>query len=96
MTECFQKTVLVWVPCAFLWLFSVTEVYYFLSSKRKNIPYTWLFISKQVLIVALILLNIVDIGMAIHKSTYDKVHDVDYYTPLIRIVTFVSIVCNSF
>ncbi|KOC70044.1 Multidrug resistance-associated protein 1 [Habropoda laboriosa] len=88
VTECFQKTVLVWVPCTFLWLFSGIEIYYFLSSKRKNIPYTWLFISKQVLTVALILLSIIDLGKAIHKSTYDKVYNVDYYTPFIKIVTF--------
>lgn len=72
ITECFQKTVLVWVPCAFLWLFSGIEIYYFLNSKNKNIPYTWLFISKQILIITLILLNIVDLGIAIHKSTYKK------------------------
>lgn len=83
---------LVWVPCAFLWLFSGIEIYYFLNSKNKNIPYTWLFISKQILIITLILLNIVDLGIAIHKSTYEKVYNVDYCTPIIRIVTFVSII----
>ncbi|KAG6802309.1 multidrug resistance-associated protein 1 [Apis mellifera caucasica] len=90
ITECFQKTVLVWVPCAFLWLFSGIEIYYFLNSKNKNIPYTWLFISKQILIITLILLNIVDLGIAIHKSTYEKVYNVDYCTPIIRIVTFLK------
>ncbi|PBC29188.1 Multidrug resistance-associated protein [Apis cerana cerana] len=90
ITECFQKTVLVWIPCAFLWLFSGIEIYYFLNSKNKNIPYTWLFISKQILIITLILLNIVDLGIAIHKSTYEKVYNVDYCTPIIRIVTFLK------
>ncbi|XP_006612231.1 multidrug resistance-associated protein 1 [Apis dorsata] len=90
ITECFQKTVLVWVPCAFLWLFSGIEIYYFLNSKNKNIPYTWLFISKQILIITLILLNIVDLGIAIHKSTYEKVYNVDYCTPIIKIVTFLK------
>ena len=83
---------LVWVPCAFLWLFSGIEIYYFLNSKSKNIPYTWLFISKQILIVTLIVLNIVDLGRAIHKSTYEKVYNVDYCTPVIKIITFVSII----
>nr|XP_034174731.1 multidrug resistance-associated protein 1 isoform X3 [Osmia lignaria] len=87
--ECFEKTVLVWVPCAFLWLFSAIEVYYFLNSKRKNIPYTWLFITKQVLMLTLILLSVVDIGEAIQRSTYEEVYNVDYYTPLIKIITFV-------
>lgn len=83
---------LIWVPCIFLWLFSGIEIYYFLNSKSKNIPYTWLFILKQILIVALIILSIVDIGTAIHRSTYVKVYNVDYCTPVIKIITFVSII----
>ncbi|XP_071568156.1 multidrug resistance-associated protein 1 isoform X3 [Temnothorax nylanderi] len=88
LTECFQKTILVWVPCIFLWAFSAMEAYYFLNSKRRNVPYTWLFISKQVLTVGLILLSIVDLGVAIHASTYRTVHSVDYCTPIVKIVSF--------
>lgn len=66
------------------------EAYYLLNSKRKNVPYTWLFISKQVLTIGLILLSIVDLGMAIHESTYRTVYSVDYYTPFIKIISFVS------
>ncbi|XP_076766694.1 multidrug-Resistance like Protein 1 isoform X1 [Xylocopa sonorina] len=88
-TECFQKTVLVWVPCAFLWMFSGIEIYYFLNSKSKNIPYSWLFVSKLVLIGVLILLSIVDLGNAIHRSTSETVYNVDYCTPSIKIVTFI-------
>lgn len=73
----------------------MTEVYYFLNSKSRNIPYTWLYISKHVLIMALILLSIVDIGIAIHKSNFDTVYSVDYYTPVIKIFTFVSITYDS-
>lgn len=47
-TPCFEKTVLVWVPCIFLWVFSPMEVYYILNSKQKDIPWTWLNISKLV------------------------------------------------
>ncbi|XP_011636992.1 multidrug resistance-associated protein 1 isoform X1 [Pogonomyrmex barbatus] len=88
LTECFQKTVLVWIPCGFLWMFSVIEGYYFLNSKRRNVPYTWLFISKQVLTIGLILLCIVDLGVAIHESTKDTVYSVDFYTPVIKIISF--------
>ncbi|XP_011699220.1 PREDICTED: multidrug resistance-associated protein 1 isoform X8 [Wasmannia auropunctata] len=88
LTECFQKTILVWVPCIFLWAFSAMEAYYLLNSKRRNVPYTWLFISKQVLTVGLILLSIVDLGVAIHESTSRTVHSVDYCTPIVKIVSF--------
>ncbi|XP_067207174.1 multidrug resistance-associated protein 1 isoform X3 [Linepithema humile] len=89
LTECFQKTILIWTPCVFLWVFSAMEAYYLLNSKRRNVPYTWLFISKQVLTIGLILLSIVDLGVAIHESTYRTVYNVDYYTPFIKIISFV-------
>ncbi|XP_033224446.1 multidrug resistance-associated protein 1 isoform X4 [Belonocnema kinseyi] len=88
VTDCFQKTVLVWIPCIFLWSFSSLELYYLLKSKRKNIPYTWLFISKILLTLALIVLAIVDLAFAIYFSTYKKVYDVDFYTPCINIVSY--------
>jgi len=67
------------------------EAYYLLNSKRRNVPHTWLFIFKQILTIGLILLSIVDLGVAIHTSTYDTVYNVDYYTPIIKIISFVSI-----
>ncbi|KAI4481391.1 hypothetical protein M0804_009511 [Polistes exclamans] len=89
LTECFQKTVLIWVPCLFLWIFSAMEVYYLLNSRRKNIPYTWLYISKQVLTAALIVLTVVDLGKAIYNIPYETVYNVDYVTPVIKIISFV-------
>ncbi|XP_053980762.1 multidrug resistance-associated protein 1 isoform X1 [Hylaeus volcanicus] len=87
--ECFQKTILVWVPCAFLWVFSAIEVYYLINSKKKNVPYTWLFISKQILVVALIVLSMVDLENAISRSTSETVFSVDYCTPSIKIISFI-------
>ncbi|CAL1682835.1 unnamed protein product [Lasius platythorax] len=87
LTECFQKTILVWVPCVFLWVFSVMEAYYLINSKRRNVPYTWLFISKQVLTVALIILSIVEIILAMYVNS--TVYSVEYYTPFIKIITFI-------
>ncbi|XP_029673303.1 multidrug resistance-associated protein 1 isoform X3 [Formica exsecta] len=89
LTECFQKTILVWVPCVFLWVFSVMEAYYLINSKRRNVPYTWLFISKQVLTVALIILSIVEILLAMNASGHRMVYSVEYYTPFIKIITFI-------
>lgn len=91
LTECFQKTVLIWTPCIFLWVFSSFEAYYLLKSKRRNVPFTWLFVSKFLLTSALILLSIVDLGKSIRDSYSDiTVYDVDYCTPCVKILTFVS------
>lgn len=68
------------------------EAYYLLNSKRRNVPHTWLFISKQVLTIALILLSIADLILAMLRNTdHHAVYSVDYYTPVIKIITFVSI-----
>ncbi|XP_076374474.1 multidrug-Resistance like Protein 1 isoform X2 [Megalopta genalis] len=97
--KCFQKTMLIWLPCAFLWFFSPIEVYYLISSKKKNIPYTWLYISKQILLALLIILSIVDVGNAIHRGSSEIVFSVDYYTPCVKIVSFILafllVICNK-
>nr|CAD7454509.1 unnamed protein product [Timema tahoe] len=41
VTECFQKTALVWFPCLFLWLFTPLEYYYMRCSKSRDIPWNW-------------------------------------------------------
>lgn len=89
-TPCFQKTVLIWLPCAFFWLFSFLELVYIRSSFNRNIPYGFLNVSKLLLTGALIILTIVDLIVAIVNNDDQPVYAVDYYTPAIKIATFVS------
>ncbi|GLH03628.1 Probable multidrug resistance-associated protein lethal(2)03659 [Gryllus bimaculatus] len=90
LTECFQKTVLVWAPCVFLWVFAPLETYYILNSKFRNIPWNWLNISKLFLTVVLIGLSIADFGYALWKNDQEReVNSVEYYTPLIKLVSFI-------
>nr|CAD7457915.1 unnamed protein product [Timema tahoe] len=89
LTPCFQKTVLVWIPCSFLWLFSSLETYYILHSKTKNVPWNWLNISKIILTALLIVLSIADVGLVASRHSNEfETFSVDYYTPIIRMVTF--------
>ncbi|XP_068990931.1 multidrug resistance-associated protein 1 isoform X8 [Neodiprion pinetum] len=89
LTECFQKTVLVWTPCVFLWTFCSMETYYILSSKRRNIPFTWILISKLLLTSLLVILSIADLGYAIYsQANGETVYSVDYCTPLIKLISF--------
>ncbi|XP_015122091.1 multidrug resistance-associated protein 1 isoform X1 [Diachasma alloeum] len=85
LTPCFQNTVLVWTPCAFLWTFLFLEAYYLINSKRRDIPYSWKFIAKGVLTAVLIVLSVTDLGMAVHQTNSKTVN---YYTPIIKFVTF--------
>lgn len=72
----------------FLGVFAPAEIYFILNSKKKSIPYNWLNISKFVIISALVLLNFIEIII-----TYNSllVQEVDFYLPIIKLITFVSI-----
>ncbi|XP_063974569.1 multidrug resistance-associated protein 1 isoform X1 [Diachasmimorpha longicaudata] len=85
LSSCFQNTVLVWTPCAFLWTFSFLEAYYLINSKRRDIPYSSKFIAKGLLTAVLIVFSIMDLGLAIHRNSSKTV---DYYTPIIKFATF--------
>ncbi|KRT79870.1 ABC transporter ATP-binding protein [Oryctes borbonicus] len=88
-TRCFERTVLVWVPCIYLWIFSSLEVFYILNSKKRNVPWNFLNISKLLFSCVLIILSISDFSVSINRTTKEvEVFNVDIYTPLIRILTF--------
>ncbi|XP_050673788.1 multidrug resistance-associated protein 1 isoform X2 [Leptidea sinapis] len=89
-TPCFEKTVLIWIPCGFLWLTALLDAYYILNSKERNIPWNILNISKLVITILLIVFKFVDLGVAVHKSSNEEedVFSADYYAPLVKILTF--------
>ncbi|XP_058451158.1 multidrug resistance-associated protein 1 isoform X5 [Malaya genurostris] len=89
LTPCFQQTVLVWTPCAFLWLFSLIELYYLRNSRNRNVPWSIVNVSKLIVISVLIVLTIVDLIKAI--STEGPVAPVYFYTPTIKIASFVFV-----
>lgn len=44
----FEKTVLVWIPCLFLWIFLPLEIYYLRHSKAFDIPFNLYNVAKLV------------------------------------------------
>lgn len=89
-TTCFQKTALIWIPCAFLWLFSPLEIVYLRKSINRNISRGFLNVTKLILTAALIILSAVDLIISIVNHDNDSVPPVDFYSPVIKIATFVS------
>ncbi|XP_066145734.1 multidrug resistance-associated protein 1 isoform X1 [Euwallacea fornicatus] len=87
-TICFEKTILVWIPCVFLWVFAGLEVYYIVSSIKKDIPWNWLNLTKLAVTSALNVLMISDFVWNMHKSRTDSIPNVDIYTPLLKLVSF--------
>ncbi|CAF4848492.1 unnamed protein product [Pieris macdunnoughi] len=91
LTPCFEKTVLIWIPCAFLWVGALLETYYILNSKERNIPWNIFNISKLIITILLIVLKFVDLGVTVHKASKEEedVFNVDFYGPVVKILTFV-------
>lgn len=91
LTDCFQKTVLIWTPCIYLWGFGLLDAYYIFDSKERNIPWNPLNITKLIITCLLIVLTLVDLGVTVHMSSQgEPVFNSDYYAPVIKILTFVS------
>lgn len=88
LTPCFEQTALVYAPCAFLWVFTLLEIYYIKKSGDRNIPLNFLNISKLLLTAAIAILTIIDIVYAL--TTDYTTYPVHFYTPVIKLATFVS------
>nr|QST14985.1 ABCC1-1 protein [Diaphanosoma celebensis] len=89
-TECFHQSVLFWIPCGFLWLFSPFEIYEIISSKDRNIPWRLINICKTVVNVLLVILASISLGKSIYDGTNHKeVFTVAYVTPSIMIATLI-------
>lgn len=72
---------------------ALLDLFYILNSKERNIPWNLLNISKLVITCLLIVLKFVDLGVTVHKSSKEDedVFNADYYSPIVKILTFVSI-----
>lgn len=83
-------SLLVWVPCAFLFLFTPLEFYFVSKSRFNHIPWSFLNVMKLIFTTLLIGLSCADIGIAVTKMEAfpEDIFDVHWVTPIVRIVTF--------
>lgn len=86
---------LVWVPCFFLWIFLPLDLYYLSRSTKPDIRWTWINRLKLVITAALSVTSIADIALAFTEKDTTKVPNVDLYSPLIKLLTFVSKCIND-
>ncbi|XP_065205454.1 multidrug resistance-associated protein 1-like [Planococcus citri] len=86
-TICFEKTVLVWIPCVFLWIFLPLEVYFLRRSSAFDIPWNFYNVSKLIVIFILATLALTDIANYVFND-YSYL-PVNFYSPLIRFTTCV-------
>ncbi|KAL3882083.1 hypothetical protein ACJMK2_028455 [Sinanodonta woodiana] len=100
-TECFQNTVLVWIPSTWLWVASPFYFIHLLSKENSSTKcFTWKYITKQILALILLILCIVEIVIeASNLSTSPEekhlVHDA-LLGPLIEGLTLILMfVCTE-
>uniref|UniRef100_A0A1B6KK54 ABC transmembrane type-1 domain-containing protein n=1 Tax=Graphocephala atropunctata TaxID=36148 RepID=A0A1B6KK54_9HEMI len=90
LSLCFEKTVLVWVPCLVLWLLSPLELCLILRSKCRDIPWAPLNSAKLLLNLLLIVISVTNlIGSAVQHFQGENNFAVDLWTPAIQTLTFV-------
>ncbi|XP_042861563.1 multidrug resistance-associated protein 1-like isoform X1 [Penaeus japonicus] len=87
-TPCFERTVLVWIPCFFLWVFAPMEVFYIRSSPDRLVPWSWCNVSKLIGSALLMTVQCVDFFHAVYRNANDEVvYGVDYAAPAIIFFT---------
>jgi hypothetical protein len=91
-TPCFHKTVLVYLPCAFLWILSPIEIRSNLISKKRFIAWTWVNISKLVstgLLCVLAILELVRFSLLKNNVEFQaEVVGADFASSTIRLATY--------
>ena len=60
-TPCFHKTVLVFVPCGFLWIFAFLDQFQSWQSSARNCPWSWNNTSKLCITSILSVLSTIEI-----------------------------------
>lgn len=96
-TFCFKQTALIWVPCAFVALFAILDVYVRSKSRYSDIPWSFLNVSKSLVLVSLICLTFIDLSMMLSVRSDDAVdiYNVQIVSVSVKAGTFVSLPANS-
>ncbi|CAG7836371.1 unnamed protein product [Allacma fusca] len=89
LTLCFQKTVLAWIPCAFIWIFGIF-MHVFRPRSNSKIPWSLFSVTKIVLCVLLILLQFVKVIDEIRMTIQGfVVYSLDWHLAIIEIADYV-------
>ncbi|RWS03367.1 ABC transporter-like protein, partial [Dinothrombium tinctorium] len=91
-TSCFEDTVIKWIPCLFLWLFTPFEIYRIRHSDGKCIPWTIANIFKIMLLFLLVINSLLEMSFALIRYSHEQiVYPVEYYSPFIMLITFILV-----
>lgn len=88
-SNCFKQTILIYVPCAWLWLSLAYEYYLIKNSNNLYIQWNFLNVGKLILTLLLLLSSVVELALSIYDAvTLDSIYPVTYVTPFIKACTY--------
>ena len=91
-TTCFHKTVLVYLPCAFLWLLSPFEVRANFVSSKRFVPWTFLNVAKlgsYCLLALISILELIRFGLLKKNEEVDfEIEPADFAGSGVKLATF--------
>ncbi|XP_048239474.1 multidrug resistance-associated protein 1-like [Haliotis rufescens] len=86
-TDCFQSTVLVWVPCGWLWLTSPFYLYYLLIVTPTSLSSRHKYVAKMIICSCLVILSVVQLIDA--ADSYNTTNFSAFFiAPAVQAVTF--------
>lgn len=91
-TFCFKNSILIWTPCALLWIFAPLDIFMRYKSRYSHIPISILNISKFFITSLLVALSTIDLAMMItvEMNGIEKIYGVQFVSIGVKILTFVS------
>ncbi|XP_055636687.1 multidrug resistance-associated protein 1-like isoform X2 [Toxorhynchites rutilus septentrionalis] len=89
LTFCFQRTILQWVPCFFLYVFTIYEVFRIASSRYRDIPWNWYNVSKKIICLALMILSWIELGMVVSYRHQEDVFDVQILVAIFNAIAYI-------
>uniref|UniRef100_T1JBD6 ABC-type glutathione-S-conjugate transporter n=1 Tax=Strigamia maritima TaxID=126957 RepID=T1JBD6_STRMM len=87
-SPCFHKTILVWVSCGVLWLFTPLEILYMTKKNENYIPWTPKNVFKLIINFILIILCVCEFTHFFSSELDHKVYAVDLWMPTIKGLTY--------
>ena len=87
---CFHKTVLVYLPCAVLWLLSPLEVKSNFSSAKRHVPWTFLNVSKLLCTIFLATISIIELFLfsRLNQNEDNEIETADFVGSGVKLATF--------
>ena len=91
-TPCFHKTVLAWSPTVLFLFFGSFEIYKYVHSDAKKIPWNVFNVAKLLMTASLVVLSVVEIalvGVTVgDDDALTEVFAIDFVTPVVYLLTF--------